>query len=1315
MLQPWRLSQAIVLPRSLLGGGAAVVSLLVSTFYVLALVEKNIKSAQELWAKTVTEPALLLPLMIVIFCLLVATWSAFWLRESKQPFRYTCSLGSFEPMADGASDAIKTWMTWMPHDMTRLLNERVQRFFFTGHPKPGQAGQDATAKEDDGAEADVHIRAYWVVREVKDSSSGMREIEVMPRVRLGPKGSPEVMAQQATVFTLNVDNRAAYEELLEQVYHCVVTEVYRQLEKDVRNKIKLLPTARYRAIALLHEADDYTRSNTLHAYEEAEKLYREAAVLADPEWDVPRTTRLPQVLRAARCAIHRARTAVRRFESKYHPNVQAMDLLGARALSGAARTLVFTRILSAIVGKATGAAFEAPSLASTAVAEIEALSPDVPDYAEALFDAYVTRALGRVNLGDYRSATDDLDAARRVLPDRVNDDAVFILARALVAPEARTRLGFLRRAVDRAPRFEVAQFSLAHESESMWRSRPTFEPELAKVVIDEYERLLRLNPANLGGCANAGYVCWLLGDLIGARKFFEMGLRFANTRKDLFASELDYGLARVDAENGRFVDAYRHYLAAVSVLALGFQGGDFRWYYFQPMSDDAERRFGEYYLAVRGHLRMVDRSNAELVRLSRSIHAFVLNDLGEAYAVGYDARRRRLALAALKRARRLNPAFLLPCGTLADLDSEKRQQYLEEGLALEPAWPAGGLALANYHAAEIRDLRRISRQLREAPAQAARLRRRIARVIFQRVFLFWRRAALANEMDECRQELAALERKIVADEAELQSGLEAGRQQREKALRYIRPLLPHKWLWVRGQLNFSVLCARSGDRRLIRELSQLNADALYNAVRTYLYDEDNTERTIRAFEQLRQFWPGNPYLLVDLLDVKRTRMNDDALRAIVDETLLTNPAAILYLVERRIPVTNKQLFDCDRAALLTRGEYREVREMTFRREYLYRDVALMRETAEEAEEVFYHATKVFEGGWPLAELSQRLRKRAVMQNDPALVSGAMRAAREAVRREASNRAFAAELAKAEWLRQFGVQAQRLVDRPARLAIRLSAAVMLDEEEKLSLQATCNAFQPPLPAPDVAGNALLAGRSYAVLIDGRAVETVILEEAEPVLDSLERALSRLVRRHGSAFLGLDDVQQWLNDDTGDLGDLGDRLRAERLLPHITRVFRALHSEGIELQRPDRIVRAFRDAWAPGRTLTEVCEDVRNHAEVRRRMVWPRPERRRIVRLGPNAEQSVRSGLAAGGGAILALDPDVAVRLRDVVASSFGVVADDDDPVLVCTAELRPWVRQLVENDVTRLVVASERQLSPDDPPYTLIADDAGAPAQNGRTP
>jgi hypothetical protein len=1277
--------------RKKISSAGAVLSLLISTLYLLAALEKDVGSFADLLLRTVRDPVLLV-LGAGLFLALLMTWSRFWLRTSRQPFRYTCSIGNFDPIESGnARKDVQSWMSWMPYDMTRLLNERVQRFFFAdGSAKPGE--ENAVPEQNSsGTEAYIHVRAHWVVRKRPRSRAGAvdaYEIEVMPRVRLGPPNTPEVLAQSTVLLMPGRGDRAAYEELLEQVYHSIVTEVYRQLSSDVRRKIDLLPTTRHRAIALLYEADDYARSNTLHAYQEAAELYRETVALCDPHWRPAVLTPVARRLRAFRCAIHRARAGLRRLEARFRPSVDELNLLAARAMTGYARMTVFTRVLRLLSGHNAGMATVAAPVVRDAITRIRTLSPDVRGRADALFEAQLNLALAEWCRSDYRVADAELQRARALAPDKADEDAIFILASGLVSQDRRTRLGLFRKAVERAPRSEVAQFCLADEAELLWRSRDRLEKSVAETVLAEYDRLLKLNPGNVGGCANAGYVCWLLDEPTRARELFEQGRRFKTTRQALHVSELEYGLARIEAEQGDLDAAYRHYVAAVPALSLGLEG-DFRSYFHRLPSVAVERRFRQYYLRVRDRLRKLSATDPARARIARSLHAFALYDVGEAYVYGaglfwnFDSRRHALGVKRLRSACRINRDFLLPYWSLADVlpSNDECREVITTGLGIEPAWPAGKLMLAHSYATGIPDIPRLKAHLEQLQRE---------------------RDAMAKEPPsyDLKARLDERNELIKTTEDALAKAPQLRNERRRQALLLVRELLPHKWMWNQNELDLDTLRRDTFDReyRWERELTVMHVKALYVWARCFLSDETRATDAIRVLEHIRErFWPTDDGILGDIVQGKLAlaRANAERCAAIVREALRENPAVALTLVDRNVPLTRQQLFAADLEACRWNSDYRDARIMREQRARAHELVAQRCAGTDDAEALYRRAAELTRSGWAFAALARDLGERAVTAGDAAasLREKAAAAAESAANLEPKNRSYRQDLAAVRWTQRFGSAAATFITAPQQLMIHIAPALvpLLDELFAETITVRRNVFGSKYP-PIFVSDPLTDARAFRILAGGTTVVDCHVAESDSILASIAQNLEIVLRTHIQEFLKLDDVLALLNLEEA---DAGDRIRAEGRLPELACVLRALAAEQISLHPFMPIVRAFRLAYDPACSLTAVVEQVRSHPAVHGRIeALHAAAGVAMVRAGTAFEAVVRQAVNVARGAVSAIDPQITEGLRKSVAASFAADgAAVSHRLLVCTPELRPWVMKIVEGSVERLIVASERQIAP----------------------
>ncbi|OOP56464.1 MAG: hypothetical protein AYP45_08915 [Candidatus Brocadia carolinensis] len=603
-------------------------------------------------------PTFVFPIVIVfaIFSFFIMVWSRFWLKESQAPFRYTCSIADFNPILQ--EHAIEE-LAWLQHDLQVRLSQRIGRLFLLeekdAKPKEERINDDT----EENLKSHIHISGFYGIRNDQDNSL---VIEVMPRVRIGPSGSPETLAQPVKYIldkecppddkkpgkalkasTTNPQNRNIapdqYEQIIERVYFSIATEIYKQIQQDVKKKIDLLPTNYFRAVALFREAEDYAKSNTLDSYEEAMNLYEQANKLLDPSvrpltnsW-FRRPFQKFQRWRARFWAI------VRGWEATFLPKCGHIEVMCARTEIGYANMLLSRRFLAGISGQRSNPVYEALPVAERALKRLLALPAslefgryDVPGHREALFDAYMTLALSWWNLGSAHKAMKSLLHARQIDPFRTEKDAMYLYVAGEIDFNSISQLHYFQRAIEVLPRFEVAQFSFATEFEFLWRTRPSLERNVAELVVKEYERVLMINPGNIGAWANIGYVYWLLGedgDIGKARDAYLNGCEYKAIKPATFISELSYGLARLSAEQGDFFEAYKHYVSAVSAqLGQGVYHNPYGYtgYFFQMIEREMLERIIRYKERVESYWNLLKGKDGQKREFTRNVEAFVVNN-----------------------------------------------------------------------------------------------------------------------------------------------------------------------------------------------------------------------------------------------------------------------------------------------------------------------------------------------------------------------------------------------------------------------------------------------------------------------------------------------------------------------------------------------------------------------------------------------------------------------------------------------------------------------------------------------------------------
>jgi hypothetical protein len=610
-------------------GAAGVIALALSVLQIALAV--GITGAADL-SSAADDWLFLLGGVFLVFALLLLGRARFWIRESKQPFRYTYSISDLDALTPLRDESV---LVWLKQDLTEKLASRIRRL---------SRLDEAHTEASDGVHRDTHIHVSASIGARRGTDSKWT-LEVLPWVRIGPPNSPDSLAHPVP-FTfddytgglpppLSGDD---YQKLFERVYFSIATKVYERIREDVERKIDLLPGRYLRAVAYFHEASDYANSNTLDAYEAAEDLYERVMQLYDPTWEAPAESRWRRGRRAIACQVGHALHGIRLRLAGVWNRAGRVELLLARAQTGYANTLLYRRTLAGLSGRRLNPVFETRDVTEKAILRLLRLPADVPEKRDALFDAYVTRALALAQLEMTRAAHATLSLANKLNPGRALTDPPFLMVTGELEPRLLESIELYRRAVEVAPHFEAAQFRLAQATETLWRSRPELEDTVAEMVFEEYERVIRMNPGNLAAWANLGYMRWLLRRK-DASQPFRRARDYKETKRDTFVSELDYGLARIAAEAGDFDEAYTRYIHAVAAeLAQGLAyAGRYSDYYFASFTEALVRRFDGYEKAVEEHWQKPkpEQLSRTSQRVRDSVYAFVLNDCAEAHLSFY--------------------------------------------------------------------------------------------------------------------------------------------------------------------------------------------------------------------------------------------------------------------------------------------------------------------------------------------------------------------------------------------------------------------------------------------------------------------------------------------------------------------------------------------------------------------------------------------------------------------------------------------------------------------------------------------------------
>ncbi len=524
-------------------------------------------------------------LPVLVFFVAAAVWvlaryTGFLFKQSKEPFRYTFSMKAFAnvdstPGARFTVDRIDQ-MNLLSFDLTERLNRRVRRFSLLENPAVGAAkGTNPTSH--------FHIEGSYAIREEEDDGW---MLHVWPRVRIGAEGnsftlaypvrlplerSPDGKNDRATLSSTE------YSRLVERVYSSAATEIYKQIETDLEDKMTLFPTNALRALARAVEAEDFETSNTIDAYDRALEMYRSSL----------------DELRAS--PTHRL---MKRIALKYNWLVSwestglraALDA-EAKTKLGYSRCLIYRRLVSEMAGRQRNPIFETrpklkgatelfahcynaflPHGSARLPASLEQLIEALPTSAIALAQDAVSEPIWRKSL--YEKAREDLcetfavaalayslladsgkalnalqlaDAfAAESTPARVR--IFLLLAKAQLAPGPPQKLSYLNEARELNPDSEITLYRFAFFSDLLARDNDDITKPRVDDLVGKYEAVLKVNPANITSLIGQGYLLWLVGDLDHARRKLRTGIELQKIVAQTFVGDLKYCLARVEVE-----------------------------------------------------------------------------------------------------------------------------------------------------------------------------------------------------------------------------------------------------------------------------------------------------------------------------------------------------------------------------------------------------------------------------------------------------------------------------------------------------------------------------------------------------------------------------------------------------------------------------------------------------------------------------------------------------------------------------------------------------------------------------------------------
>lgn len=192
------------------------------------------------------------------------------------------------------------------------------------------------------------------------------------------------------------------------------------------------------------------------------------------------------------------------------------------------------------------------------------------------------------------------------------------------------------------------------------------------------------------------------------------------------------------------------------------------------------------------------------------------------------------------------------------------------------------------------------------------------------------------------------------------------------------------------------------------------------------------------------------------------------------------------------------------------------------------------------------------------------------------------------------------------------------------------------------------------------------------------------------------LSDVIRRHAHELLGRQEVQQLLDNVKESHPKVVEELVPDLLsIGAIVKVLQNLLREQVPVRDLLTILETLAD-WAPITTDTDMLTEYVRQALARTitRMYQSEDGSLAVITLGQNVETIIANSIKQSehGKAFLAIDPDIAQKIMLLLGKeSEKIAAEGHQPVVLCSARVRYFLRQMVERFFPDMIILSYNEI------------------------
>jgi flagellar biosynthesis protein FlhA len=191
------------------------------------------------------------------------------------------------------------------------------------------------------------------------------------------------------------------------------------------------------------------------------------------------------------------------------------------------------------------------------------------------------------------------------------------------------------------------------------------------------------------------------------------------------------------------------------------------------------------------------------------------------------------------------------------------------------------------------------------------------------------------------------------------------------------------------------------------------------------------------------------------------------------------------------------------------------------------------------------------------------------------------------------------------------------------------------------------------------------------------------------------LTEVLKKHCYELLGREETKQLIDHLKESYGTLVEAVTPDPLsIGDIQKVLANLLKEGLSIRNLPVIFETLADYSTMTRDTDLLTEYVRQGLSRQITQAYVKNDFLKVITLEPRLEETIAGAIhKTEHGNYLTLDPDITQHMLNTIAETILRLEPDQEPIIICSPAIRPYVRQIIERYLPQVAVLSFNELEP----------------------